>query len=77
MKCAKLSTGTSKRSGGEASTTAPTSSPTPAAEDTFVDSTAVVDPFGGAADVDPVRISALKSYCMMLCMILCVTLCMT
>ena len=24
-----------------------------------------------------VRISALKSYCMMLCMILCVTLCMT
>ena len=26
---------------------------------------------------DIVRISALKSYCMMLCMILCVTLCMT
>ena len=26
---------------------------------------------------DIVRISALKSYCMMLCMLLCMTLCMT
>ena len=28
-------------------------------------------------NVDPVRISAFKSYCKMLCMLLCVTLCMT
>ena len=32
---------------------------------------------GGFDDELSVRISALKSYCMMLCMLLCMTLCMT
>nr|POE81772.1 hypothetical protein CFP56_19971 [Quercus suber] len=53
MKSAEPSTRTSKRSRGEASTTAPTSGAMLAAEETFVDLTAVVDPFGGANDVDP------------------------
>ena len=30
-----------------------------------------------AREFEGVRISALKSYCMMLCMLLCMTLCMT
>ena len=47
MKSAEPSTGTSKRSRGEASTT------TPATEEAFVDSTVVVDLVSGAEDVDP------------------------
>ena len=53
MKSAKPSTVTSKRSQGEACTIAPTSGATPTAEDTFVGPTAVVNPSGGVADVDP------------------------
>ena len=53
MKSAKPSTGTSKRSRGEASTTAPTSGTMSVAKKTFVDLTAVVYPSGGVDDVDP------------------------
>ena len=47
------STGTSKRSQGEASTTAPTFSAMLVAEETFADAIAAVDPSSGANDVDP------------------------
>nr|POE85773.1 hypothetical protein CFP56_07112 [Quercus suber] len=53
MKKAEPSTGMSKRSRGEASTTALASSIMPTAEETFVDLTTAVDPSGGADDVDP------------------------
>ena len=53
MKNAKPSIGTSKRSRGEASTTATVLGTMPTAEETFVDPTAAVDPFGGVNDVDP------------------------
>ena len=65
MKGAKLSTGTSKRSGGEASTTAPTFGTMLATEETFMGPTAVVDPFGGADDVDPTVASPLSLRVMM------------
>ena len=44
------------------------------ASDDTDDLFAEVDDLG---DGESVRISALKSYCMMLCMLLCMTLCMT
>ena len=53
MKSAKPSTRTLKRSRGEASTIAPTSSIMPATEETSVDPITAVDPSGGADDVDP------------------------
>ena len=53
MKSAEPCTRTSKRSRGEASTKAPTSSAMPTAEETFLDPTTTVDPSGGAEDVDP------------------------
>ena len=53
MKSAEPSTGTSKRSRGEASTATPASGAMPATEETFVDPTATVDPSGGDNDVDP------------------------
>ena len=52
MKSVEPSTGTSKRSRGEVFTTTPTSGAMPATKETFVDSTAIVDPFGGTEDVD-------------------------
>ena len=52
-KSAEPSTGTSKRSQGEASTTAPASGAMLVAEETFVDPIAIVDPSGGANGVDP------------------------
>ena len=54
MKSAKPSTGTSKRSWGEAFTKTPTSSAMPAVEDTFVDPTIAVGPFSASDDVDPI-----------------------
>ena len=54
IKSAEPSTGTSKRSRGENFTIAPTIGTIPAAEGTFVDLTAAVDPFGGANDVNPI-----------------------
>ena len=53
IKSAEPSTGTSKRSRGEAFTTFPASGTMSAAEETFVDPTAAMDPSGGADDVDP------------------------
>ena len=50
MKGAKPSIGTSKRIRGDASTT---SSAMPAAEETYVDPTAAMDPARHAQDVDP------------------------
>ena len=44
MKCVKPSTGTPKRSRGEATTIAPASSDLPATEKVHVDRTATVDP---------------------------------
>ena len=52
MKSVEPSTGLSKRS-REVSTTALSSGAMYATEETFVDPIAVVDPFGGANDVDP------------------------
>ena len=52
MKSVKPCTGTSKRSRGEASTTASASSAMFAVDETSVDLIAVVDPSGGANDVD-------------------------
>ena len=59
------STGTSKRSQGEASTTALASSAMPYVEEAFVDSTAVVDPTSGAEDVDPTVTPSLSLYAIM------------
>ena len=53
MKSVEPSTKTSKRSREEASTTAPASGTMPTTEETFVDSTAAVDPSSGADDIDP------------------------
>ena len=53
MKSAKPSTGTSKRSRVEASTTARAFGIVPTTEETFVDPTVAVDPSGGANDVNP------------------------
>ena len=47
MKSVEPSTRTLKRSRGEASTTTATSGIMPVAKETFVDLTAIVDPFGG------------------------------
>ena len=65
MKSAEPSTGTSKRSRGEALTIAPTSGNMLAAEKTFVDLTAAVDPSGGADNVDPTGAPPLSLYIMM------------
>ena len=65
MKSAKPSTGMSKRSRGEASTIAPASGTTPAAEEMFVDPTASVDPVSGAEDVDPTVAPPLSLFAMM------------
>ena len=43
----------SKRSQGEAFTTAPASGAMSTVEETFVDSTAAVDPTGGADEINP------------------------
>ena len=53
MKRVEPSTGMSKRSREEASTTAPAFGIMPAAEETFVDPTTAVDPSSGDNDVDP------------------------
>jgi len=53
MKSVEPSIITSKRSQGEAFTTAPDSSAIPATEETFVDPTVAVDPSGGVGNVDP------------------------
>ena len=53
MKSVEPCIGTSKRLQGEASTTTPTFGAMPAADETSVDSTAIVEPSGGADDVDP------------------------
>ena len=60
MKSTEPSIETSKRSRGEASATAPTSSAMPNAEETFVDQTITVDPSSGANDVDPTVTSPLS-----------------
>ena len=65
MKSAEPSIGTSKRSRGEASTIATASSAMPAAEETYVDPTATVDPSGGADNVDPTGAPPLSLYAMM------------
>ena len=52
MKSAEPSTRTSKRSRGEASSTAPTSGAMPATEEVHVDPTTVVDPFSDDDAVD-------------------------
>ena len=53
MKSAEPSTGTSKRSKGEASTTASSSEAMPTTEEVHVDPTAAMDPFGDDDHVDP------------------------
>nr|POE98868.1 hypothetical protein CFP56_56304 [Quercus suber] len=53
MKSAEPSTRLSKRSRGEATTTAPAFGAMPVAEETFVDTNVAIDPSGGAEDVDP------------------------
>ena len=53
MKNVEPSIGTSKRSWGEAFTTATVSGTMPTIEETFVDPTTVMDPSGGVDDVDP------------------------
>ena len=65
MKSVEPSTGTSKRLRGEASTTAPASRTMLATEETFMGPTTVVDPFGGADDVDPTVASPLSLRVMM------------
>ena len=65
MKSSKPSTGTSKRSRGEASTTIPASGAMPAAKETFVDLIAVVDPPSVTEDVDPTVASPLSLYAIM------------
>ena len=62
MMSVEPSTGTSKRSQGEASTTALASSAMPYVEEAFVDSIAVVDPASGAEDVDPTVTPSLSLY---------------
>ena len=61
MKSAEPSTGTSKRPRGDASTT---SSAMPVVEETYVDSTVVVDPVGHE-DVDPLVAPPLSLRAMM------------
>ena len=53
MKSVKTSTGTSKRSRGEATTTAPISGAMSAIEETFMDPITAMDPSSVAEDVDP------------------------
>ena len=65
MKSAEPSTRTSKRSRGEAFTTAPASGTMLAAKETFVDPTVIVDPFGGTDDVDPTVTPSLSLRAMM------------
>ena len=54
MKSVEPSTGTSKRSWGDASTTASASGTMPVAEEKFMDPTTTVDPTGGVEDVYPI-----------------------
>ena len=65
MKSAEPSTEISKKSWREASTTAFASGAMPAAEETFMDLTTVVDPSSGADDVDPTVAPPLSLYAMM------------
>ena len=65
MKSAKPSTRTLKRSRGEASTIAPTFGIMSVTEETSADPITVVDPSGGADDVDP-TIDPLLSPCAMM-----------
>ena len=64
MKSTELSIETSKRSRGEPAT-APASGAMPNTEETFVDQTIIVDPSGGANDVDPTVTSPLSLRAMM------------
>ena len=65
MKSVEPSIGSSKRSRGAASTTASGSGAMRAAKETFVDPTAVVDPFGGADDANPIVAPHLSLHAMM------------
>ena len=65
IKSAKPSTGTSKRSQGEASTATPASGTMPIAKETFVDPTTTMDPSSGVDDVDPTVAPPLSLYAMM------------
>ena len=65
IKSAKASIGTSKRLRGETSTTAPISGTMPTAKETFVDLAAVVDPFDGVDDADPIVAPPLSLRAMM------------
>ena len=65
MKSVKPCTGTSKRSQGEASTTASASSAMFAVDETSVDPIIAVDPSGGANDVDPIVAPPLSLCAMM------------
>ena len=65
MKRVEPSTGMSKRSREEASTTAPAFGIMPAAEETFVDPTTAVDPSSGDNDVDP-TVTPYFSLCVMM-----------
>ena len=65
MKSVEPSIGTSKRSRGEAFTTALASSAFPVVEETFVDPTAAMDPSSGADDIDLTVAPPLLLYAMM------------
>ena len=65
MKSAKPSTGTSKRSKGEASTTASSSGAMPAAEEVHVDPTTAMDTSGDDDHVDPMVTPPLSLHAMM------------
>ena len=65
MKSAEPSTGTSKRSKGEASTTASSSGAMPAAEEVHVDPTVAMDPSGDDDHVHPMVSPPLPLHAMM------------
>ena len=64
IKSAEPSTGTSKRSRGEASTTTSSSGAMPAAEEVHVDPTAAMDPSGDDYHVDPTVTPPFSLYAM-------------
>ena len=65
MKSAEPSTGTSKRSRGEATIAAPASSDLPDVEEVHVDPTEAVDPSGDDDTVDPTATTPLSLRAMM------------
>ena len=65
MKSAEPSTGTSKRSRGEASSTAPTSGAMPTTDEVHVDPTTIMDPFSDDDAVDPIVTPPLSLRAMM------------